>query len=90
MYSEVTRRLIALYNNKEYYLAIKQSNVFGSYDICFLRRNLNVLPILKTDFQFTVPAARELLSHLPTALNAADELSFDKAIEKSCCEKNLK
>ena len=74
-------------NNKEYYLAIKQSNMFGSYYICLLRRNLNVIAIVETDFQFTVPAARELLSCLPTALNAADELCFDKAIETSCWDK---
>ena len=83
MDSEVTRRLIALYNNKEYYLAIKQSNMFESYYICLLRRNLNGIPIVETDFQFTVLAACELLSRLPTSLNAADGLCFDKANEKS-------
>ena len=64
MFNEVTRRLIALYSNKKYYLAIKQSKVFGSYYNCFFRRKLNVIQIVETDFEFTVLAARELLSRL--------------------------
>ena len=66
MYSEAPKRLTALNNNKEYYLANKQSNVFGSYYICLLCRNLNVILIVETDFQLTVPASRKLLSRLPT------------------------
>ena len=72
-YSEVSKRLIASYGNQEYYLRIKQSNVFGDYYICLYRRNLNVHPVVESDFQFTLPAARALLSRLPVALNAADD-----------------
>ena len=50
LYREVTRRHVAFYNSKEYNLGIKQSNVVGSYYICLLRRNLNVIPIVETDF----------------------------------------
>ena len=38
-YSEVSKRLIASYGKKEYYLRIKQSNVFGDYYICLYRPN---------------------------------------------------
>ena len=72
-YTEVSKRLIASYGNKEYYLRIKQSNVFGDYYICLYRRNLNVLPVVKSDFQLTIPAAHALISRLPVALNSADD-----------------
>ena len=90
LYSEVTRQHVAFYNSKEYYLAIKQSYVFGSYYICLLRRNLNVILIVETDFQLTVPAARALFSRLPAAINSADELCFDKTSDESCWAKEPK
>ena len=41
LFSNVTKRLIISYGNKEYYLGIKQSTVYGSYYICLIRRNLS-------------------------------------------------
>ena len=68
-YSEVQKRLIASYEHKDFYLRIKQSSVFGDYYICLYIRNLNVHPVVESDFQFTIPAARALINRLPVALN---------------------
>ena len=72
-YTEVTKRLLASNEKKEYYIGIKQSNIFGSYYICLTRRNLAVHPYKNTDFLLTLPAARSLLGRLPQALLAADK-----------------
>ena len=71
-FSNVTKRLIISYGNKEYYLGIKQSTVYGSYYICLTRRNLRNQPELDTSFFLTMAAARALVAHLPAALLAAD------------------
>ena len=70
--SNVTQRLITSYGNKEYYLGIKQSNVYGSYYICLIRRNLSDQRQLDTSFGLIIHAARALLNRLPPALHAAD------------------
>ena len=72
-YSVVSKRLIASYGNKEYYLRIKQSNVYGDSYICLYHRNLNVNSVVESDFQLTIPDPRALLSRRPVALNAADD-----------------
>ena len=72
LFSNVTQRLITSYGNKEYYLVIKQNNVYGSYYICLIRPNLSDQRELDTSFGLTIPAARELLNRLPAALHAAD------------------
>ena len=36
VFSNVTQRLITSYGNKEYYLGIKQINVYGCYYICLI------------------------------------------------------
>ena len=70
--SNVTKRLITSYGNKEYYIGIKQSNVYRSYYICLIRRNLSDQRELDTSFGLTIPAARALLNRLPAALHATD------------------
>ena len=72
LFSNVTKRLITSYENKEYYLGIKQSTVYGNYYICLIRRNLSDQRELDTSFVLTIPAALALLSRLPAALLAAD------------------
>ena len=72
LFSNVTQRLITSYGNKEYYLGIKQSNVYGSYYICLIRRNLSDQRELNTSLGLTLPAARALLNRLSAALHAAD------------------
>ena len=74
----VTKRLFSSNGNKEYYLGISQSTVYESYHIFLIRRDLKVQPPMVTFFQLTLPAARALLSRLPVALVAADNL------HKSC------
>ena len=71
-YTEVTKRLLASNDKKEYYIGVKQSNVYGSYYICLTRRNLSVHPFKDTDFYLTLPGAQALLNRLPHALLAAD------------------
>ena len=41
-YKEITKRLLTSYGNKEYYIGISQSTVYGSHHICLIRRKLNV------------------------------------------------
>ena len=92
-YSEVIKLNIALEDNKKYYLAINQNNVFVSYYICLLRRNLNGFPIVTPNFQLTVAAVHELLSCPPAALHAANklnELCCAEAIDESCWAKEPK
>ena len=84
LFSNVTKRLIASYRNKEYYVGIKQSIVYGSYYICLIRRNLSNQPDLDTNCYLTMPAARALLARLPAALLAAD------THQESCSAKNPK
>ena len=72
LFSDVTKRLITSYGNKEYYLGIKQSTVYGSYYICLIRRNLSDHRKLDTSFGLTIPATRALLNRLPASLHAAD------------------
>ena len=72
LFSNVAQRLITSYGNKEYYLGLKQSNVYGSYYICLIRRNLSDQREMNTSFGLTIPAACALLNRLPAALHAAD------------------
>ena len=72
-FSEVTKRLLASNDKKEYYIGIKQSNLYGSYYICLTRRNLSIHSFKDTNFMLTLPAARVLLDRLPFALIAADQ-----------------
>ena len=58
-YNEVKKHIIFSYGNKNYYRRIKKSIVSKSYYICLYCRNLDVHPIVETDFQLTIPAARE-------------------------------
>ena len=84
-YKEITKRLLTSYGNKEYYIGISQSTVYGSHHICLIRRKLNVQPVMDTIFELTLPGARALLSRLPTALLAADshqELCWAKETTK--------
>ena len=71
-YKEITKRLLTSYGNKEYYIGISQSTIYGSHHICLIRRKLNVQPVMITIFELTLPGARALLSRLPAALMAAD------------------
>ena len=80
----VTQRLLSSYGNKEYYLGISQSTVYGCYHIYLIRHDLNVKPPMVTFFQLTMPAARALLSRLPAALVAANNL------QETCIATKLK
>ena len=50
LFSNVTKRLITSYGNKEYYLGIKQSKVYRSYYICLIWRNLSDQRELDTSY----------------------------------------
>jgi hypothetical protein len=73
-FTNICERLIASSENREYYLGIRQSNQFGSYQIYLSRHNLYVQPIKVTDFSFTPTAARALMGHLQHLMIAADSL----------------
>ena len=73
-FTNICERLIASSENREYYLGIKQSNQFGSYQIYLSRHNLYVQPNKVTDFSITPAAARALVGHLPHLMIAADSL----------------
>ena len=71
-HKKITQRLLTSYGNKQYYIGSSQSTVYGIYQICLLRQNLSVHPVMVTFFQLTIPAARALLGPLPDTLIAAD------------------
>ena len=71
-YKKIRKRLLTSIGNKEYYIGISQSTVYGSHHICLIRRKLNVQTVMDTIFELTLPCARALLSRLPAALLAAD------------------
>ena len=74
-FTTICERLLSSSDNREYYIGIKQSNQYGSYQIYLSRHNLFVQPTKVTDFSFTMSAARALVGHLPHLLIAADTLS---------------
>ena len=71
-YKQITKRLLTSNGNKEYYIGISQSAVYGSHHICLIRRKLNVEPVMDNIFELTLPNARALLSRFPAALLFAD------------------
>lgn len=71
-FTTICERLLSSTENREYYLGIKQSNLYGSYQIYVSRHNLYVQPKKVTDFSFTVSGARALVGHLPHLLIAAE------------------
>ena len=72
-FTTICERLLQSNENREYYLGVKQSNLFGSYQVYLSRHNLYVHPKKVTDFSLTIAAARALVGHLPYLLIAADE-----------------
>ena len=73
-FTTICQRLLSSSENREYYIGIKQSNQYGSYQIYLSRHNLYVQPTKVSDFSFNMSAARALLGHLPNLLIAADKL----------------
>ena len=71
-FTTICERLMASNENREYYLGIKQSNLFGSHQIYLSRHNLYFHPTKVSDFSLTIAAARALVGHLPHLLIAAD------------------
>jgi hypothetical protein len=72
-FTTICQRLLSSNENREYYIGIKQSNEYGSYQIYLSRHNLYVQPPKVTDFSFSMSAARGLVAHLPNLLIAADK-----------------
>ena len=52
-FTTICERLLASSEHREYYIGIKQSNQFGSYQIYISRHNLDVQPTKVTDFSLT-------------------------------------
>ena len=74
-FTTICERLLSSSENREYYIGIKQSNQYGSYQIYLSRHNLYVQPTKVTDFSFTMSAARALVStSSANLLIAADAL----------------
>ena len=61
----ITEQLLVAYENREYYIGIKQSNLYGSYQIYLSRHMLTADRSYKiSEFCLTIPAARELMGYL--------------------------
>jgi hypothetical protein len=56
-FTTICERLLTTDNNKEYYIGIKQSNQYGSYQIYLSRHDLDYHPFKVFDFSFTMGGA---------------------------------
>ena len=76
-FTTICERLLTSNEKKEYYLGVKQSNLYGSYQVYLSRHNHYVQPTKVSDFSLTVPAARAILSYLPHILHCRRRPSGD-------------
>jgi hypothetical protein len=63
-FSMITEQLLVAYENREYYIGIKQSNLYGSYQIYLSRHMLTADQDKISEFCLTIPAARALMGYL--------------------------
>ena len=75
-FSKITERLLVAYENREYYIGIKQSNLYGSYQIYLSRHMLTADQYKISEFCLTIPAARALMGYLPQIVHRQPTLKF--------------
>ena len=77
-FTKICERLLTTDNNIEYYIGIKQSNQYGSYQIYLSRPNPNIHPNKVFDFSFTLRGAYAAKYYLPHIIIAADNLCISR------------